>query len=500
MISTRRVAVAFFLWNGLALWAQQYVVSTVAGGGLPESIAGASASIRTVARAAVDRSGNVYFTLNHYHVVLKLDAATGTLTRVAGTGIPGFAGDNGPATSSRLNQPLGVAVDADGSLYIADTSNQRIRKVVNGVITTVAGNGMVAFGGDSGSATSTPLENPSDVAVDSTGNIFITEPDNPGSRIRKVSNGVMTTVAGNGTAGFSGDNGPATSAQLNAPAGIALDPAGNLYIADAFNNRIRKVSNGTITTIAGNGNPGFGGDNGPATSAQLSTPLGVAVDSAGNVFISDRFADRIRLVSNGVMTTFAGGGSAFGSSLGDGGLATNARLSEPSGIAVSSTGSIYIVDARNNRVRKVSNGVITTVAGGGDTLGDNGPATNAQLSEPWGVAVDNGGNLFIADTYSHRVRKVSNGVITTVAGNGGPSFDGGFGGDSGPATDAKLAFPNGLAVDATGKLYIADTGNNRIRLVSNGVITTVAGGADRGLEATMAQLRPPSCTIRRGLL
>jgi sugar lactone lactonase YvrE len=191
--------------------------------------------------------------------------------------------------------PLGVAVDSAGNLYIADRANNRIRKVSNGVIATVAGNGTLGFSGDNGPATSAQLNFPTGVAVDSAGSLYIADSIN--NRIRKVSNGLITTVAGNGTSGFSGDNGPATSAQLSQPPGVAVDFVGNLYIADYFNNRIRKISNGVITTVAGNGMQGFGGDNGPAISAQLNGPNGVAVNAAGNVYIADEFNNRIRLLT-----------------------------------------------------------------------------------------------------------------------------------------------------------------------------------------------------------
>jgi len=292
------------------------------------------------------------------------------------------------------------------------------------------------------------------------------------------------TMAGNGTQGFSGDGGPATGAQLNIPSGVAVDAAGSLYIADASNSRVRKVSNGVISTVAGNGGPGFSGDNYPATSTELFAPSGVAVDSAGNLYIADTSNFRIREVSNGVITTVAGNGTQGFS--GDNGPATSAQLYDVCGVAIDSVGNLYIADGNGNRVRKVSNGVITTVAGNGVAgfSGDNGPATSAQLAGPWGVAVDSAGNLYIADGNNNRIREVSNGVITTIAGSGVA----GFSGDNGPATNARLAGPTGVAVDSAGSLYIADTNNDLIRKVSNGVITTAAAarvGSDLGpMEAS----------------
>ena len=507
-------------------WGQTYTISTFAGGGLPLNIPAASATLGYDAPRymAADPAGNLFFV--DQNSVLRMDATTGLLTPVAGNGTTGFSGDNGPAISAQLNNPTGVAADSAGNLYIADGMNYRIRKVANGVITTVAGNGTYGTSGDGGPATSAQLSGggvavdsagnlyvvdtsnnrirkitggviatvagtgtlngPKGVAVDSAGNLYIADTEN--SRVRKVSNGVVTTVAGSGGPGFGGDNGAATSAQLFFPSGVAVDSAGNLYIADSANNRIRKVSNGVIATVAGNGTPGFSGDNGPATSAQLRTPYGVAVDSAGNLYIPEPYNNRIRKVSGGVIA------SVVGNSLsGDNGPATSAQLSSPNGVAWDSAGNLYIADA--SRIRKVSKGVITTVAGIGTYgySGDNGPATSAQLDYPGSVAVDSAGNLYIADTGNHRIRMVSNGVITTVAGNGTR----GFSGDNGPATGAQLNYPGSVAVDSAGNLYIADSYNFRIRKVSGGAITTVAGngapgfgGGDNG-PATSAPLSLP---------
>ena len=441
---------------------------------------------------AVDSAGSLYIADFIDNRIRKVSG--GVITTVAGNGTPGFSGDNGPAISAQLYYPTGLAVDSAGNLYIADTYNHRIRKVSGGVITTVAGNGIGGFSGDNGPATSAQLSAPAVVAVDSAGNLYIADIANSfgedcvgsGSRIRKVSNGVITTVAGNGRYDFIlGDNGPATSATLSAD-GVAVDSAGNLYIADTCAERIRKVSGGVITTVAGGGFL----DNVPATSAQLLFPYSIAVDSAGNLYIADPYRSRIRKVSGGVITTVAGNGT-YGFS-GDNGPATSAQLANHiGGVAVDSAGNLYIADYFNHRIRKVSGGVITTVAGNGTEglSGDNGPATRAQLSYPYGVAVDSAGNLYIAGGF--RIRKVSGGVITTVAGNGTK----GFSGDNGPATSAQLSGDNAVAADSAGNLYIAD--NNRIRKVSGGVITTVAGNGTLGFSgdnglATSAQLSYPS--------
>jgi sugar lactone lactonase YvrE len=524
------------IWASLALpvsaAGQGYTISTVAGGGLPVNMQGTTASLYgPQGGIAIDRSGNVYFT--DQNEVLRLDAKTGILTLAAGNGTQGFSGDNGPAVDAQLYNPSGLALDSTGRLYIADTDNNRIRRVANGVITTVAGcAGAQCTSGDVLAATTAQLNAPQAVAVDSAGNLYIADTniglirkvtngviatvtstdlntpvglafDSAGdlyiadmgfSRIVRIANGVSTTVAGNGTLGFSGDGGPASSAALNHPQAVAVDSAGNVYIADSGNNVIRKVANGMISTIAGEGT-GPIGDNGPAIAASLSFPSGVALDSAGDLYIADDADYRLRKVTNGTITTVAGNGTLGFS--GDSGLATNAELNSGFGwtqTAVDSAGNLYIADAFNNRVRKVAGGIITTVAGTGAAgySGDNGPAISAKLNSPQGVAVDSAGNLYIAEAGNNVIRKVSNGMITTLAGNG--KF--GFSGDNGPAISAEFKVPYGLAVDLAGNLYIADNGNNRIRKVANGVITTVAGNGKDGFSgdnglATSAELSIP---------
>ena len=439
-----------------------------------------SAWLRGPQGVAVDGAGNLFIADSNDNRIRKVDSA-GVITTVAGTGRSGFSGDGGPAVDAQLRYPTGVAVDGAGNLFIADRHNQRIRKVdTAGVITTVAGTGSFGLGGDGGPAVDAQLRYPSDVAVDGAGNFFIA--DNWNHRIRKVdSAGVITTVAGTGWGGgFSGDGGPATAARLNYPTGVAVDGAGNLFIADPDNHRIRKVdSAGVITTVAGTGEEGFSGDGGPATSARLDSPHGVAVDGAGNLFIADGGNRRIRKVDTaGVITTVAGTGRRYGFS-GDGGPAVDAQLRYPAGVTVDGAGNLFIAEWGNQRIRKVdSSGVITTVAGTG--LGDGGPATSARLYRPGGVAVDGAGNLFIVDGGNDRIRKVdSAGVITTVAGTGRR----GIVGDGGPAVDARLYEPEGVAVDGAGNLFIADSANFRIRKVDTaGVITTVAGTGRYGFR------------------
>ena len=490
--------------------AQQHVISTFAGGAPPATpVPAVMASIGTPYSVALDGAGNLFFVGDQ--CVFKVDGS-GNLTRVAGNSRRGYSGDGGPATGAQLRAPFGVAVDTSGNLYIADELNNRIRRVsTSGTISTVAGNGVRGFSGDGGPATDAELNNPLSVSVDSAGNIYIADSSN--NRIRKVSpNGLINTVAGGG-ANNPGDGGQATSAGLDGPSGMALDPAGNLYIADRNNMRVRKVSaGGIITTVAGDGTQGNSGDGGPAASAELFLPTGVALDAAGNLYIADFANGRIRQVSpGGIITTYgppsrasqpsgvatdtagnlyitdeqlrvvrrvstagqvttvAGNGiESFG---GDGGPATAAQMNLISGVAVDGSGNVYIADLINSNVRKVSpKGIISTLA--------------VNLTNPQGLAVDASGNLYIADGGNNRIVKVSNnGTVQTVAGNGSQ----GFSGDGGPATTAQLSSPQSVAVDGSGNFYIADNGNFRVRKVSpNGVISTFAGGGGNTAAAVGA--------------
>jgi uncharacterized protein (TIGR03437 family) len=328
-----------------------------------------------------------------------------TISTVAGNGGAGYSGDSGPATQAQLKYPAGVAVDAAGNLYIADAGNARVRKVANGIITTVAGNGGIGFSGDGGPAVNAKL-GPTSVAVDAAGNLYIADPDN--CRIREVSNGIIATIAGSGAANngaclSGGDGGPAIAAGLTNPVGVAVDNNGNVYVADRRGNRVSEIANGAITTVAGTGSNNESGVNGPAASAGLPLPNSLALDTTGNLYIANVY--RLLEVSGGIITPITG---ECGSSPDvDTGPATNAAPC-PISVAVDAAGDIFI--STDTRIRKIANGIITTVAGNAGQIGfggDAGPARNALMGEVAGTAVDTAGNVYLADNQNHRIRRLT---------------------------------------------------------------------------------------------
>jgi uncharacterized protein (TIGR03437 family) len=441
---------------------------------------------------AIDKQGNTYIVVPSQNVVLKVTSG-GIISTFAGNGLRRFAGDGGPARTASLSQPSGVAIDNSGNVLIVDHANHRVRKVdQNGIITTIAGSGF-GFAGDGGPAVQALLNSPFSVTVAPDGTMYIQDVGN--NRIRAVSpSGIITTVAGNGQAGYSGDGGPALQATFRFFSMMALDSAGALYIADEFNNRVRKIgTDGIVNTIAGGGT---GGDGGAAVTARLTNPHGVAFDSAGNLFISEEFGCAVRRVDKtGTISTVAGNGvCGFNGETGSA-IATN--LSLPSGIAFDAAGNLYIADGNNHRVRRLAAGSISTFAGSDVPTGDGGPATSAIVSGPSSVAVDAAGNVYVNDVGENLIRKITpGGIISTFAGNGRT----GYSGDGGPATSATLWNPGGMAFDSAGNFYFAGGPNNRIRRVDNrGVITTVAGngGATASLgdggPAAQATIPAPSC-------
>lgn len=375
-----------------------------------------------------------------------------------------------------MKRTLVICLSAVASLYLADSCCAQTAPSYT--INTIAGTGTSGYSGDGSLAISAQLASPFGVAVDSSGNIYIADQGN--NRIRKITpDGNINTVAGNGTSGYTGDKGSATSAELSNPQGVAVDSAGNIYIADTSNNVIRKVSNGSITTIAGDNSLGFGysGDGGQAVSAQLFHPTSLALDASGNLYIADTNNSVIRRVGTDNTITTVAGNHAPGYA-GDGGQATAAEIDNPSGVALEATGILYIADTGSNRVRKVAlDGTISTLAGTftGAYGGDGGPAIKASLNKPRGVAVDAAGNVYIADAFNGRIRLVTrNGAISTIAGNGGA----GDSGDGGQATSAKLFFPSDVALNASGNVYIVDNQNDSIRVLTpvQQVPSITAGG------------------------
>ena len=470
---------------------------------------------------ALDGAGNAYIAEYYSNVVRKVDSS-GTITTLAGTGRwrLGYTGDGGPAIQAELYRPQGVAVDTASNVYIADSYNNRVRKVdASGTITTLAGMGTPSYSGDGGPATQAELYRPEGVAVDTASNVYIADSYN--NRVRKVdASGAITTLAGTGMWGSSGDGGPATEADLKYPSGLAVDTAGNVYIAETYNYRVRKVdTSGTINTLAGTGTLGYSGDGGLATQAQFDRPQGVAVDAVGNIYIIDHGNGRLRKIDSlGIVSTLAGSGDSKypsgggpvqsdsvsltyprGGALDSAGnffftdngslwkLTPEATISAVSlsgmkfsfGVASDAVGNVYVADSGNNRVQRVdTSGTITTLAGTGawGYSGDGGPATEAQLNYPYGLALDAVGNVYIADASNNRVRKVDlSGTITTVAGTG----HSGYSGDGGLATEAQLSFPGALAVDTAGNVYIAE--GSRIRKVTaSGTIATLVDFGDLG--------------------
>lgn len=577
---------------GVSVFGQTYSIQTLAGGAFPVDGPAKSAVLGLIGGVAADSSGNLYIALHSSHMVVKVDAS-GNMTRVAGSGVYGFSGDGGPATSAKLAYPQGLVFDKSGNLYIQDGGNQRVRMVSNGTISTVPGTAGVlgvtqgVYFGQTAGVNALPglasLGIVSGMAVNSKGVLYISDTLN--HRVFSVSGGTATVVAGTGVAGYSGDGGAASAAQLNYPFGIAIDSSDNVFIADTHNNRVREIfaappvgfHAGYIYLVSGTGTPGYSGDGNDAGGATLNNPIGVALDSADNLYIADSGNYRVRIVwksiqhvtISGVATTInsntiqtvAGYGTPGVAPVSDGTAATSAQLGVPATLAADASGNIYFSDLDHHRVMVLSNssastvGVVNTVAGGGTSIGDNGSPASAQLVVPLGVAADSAGNVYSLDLGRNGVRKIANGVISTVAGNGifggagdyglatsaqlaavgiasdaaGDLFfatsgnylanpngghvresiagtmynvagtgQSGSNGDGGSATNAQLNDPMGVAVDGAGNFYIADTNNYRVRMVSaaSKTISTLAGdgtneyGGDGG-AATSAQIGRP---------
>jgi uncharacterized protein (TIGR03437 family) len=503
----------------------QGAIATVAGTGTAGSAGDGglamNAQLNAPRNLLVDSLGNLYISEFSGHRVRKVTA--GVIATFAGTGVAGFRGDGGLAIGAELDYPAGLAMDATGALYVADSGNQRVRKIFNSVIGTVlggvsatelatpitvavdrsltlyvadgsdtvhscslagvwkvvAGIGAVGFSGDGGPASLAALTMPRDLAFDLAGDLFLAD----GVRIREIDGqGVIETVAGDDYLHALGDNGPAQDAILLDPNSVALDSAGSLYIADSGTNRVRQIlPSGVIQTFAGTGDAGYNRDGGTAVTAALNAPLGVAAGAEASLVIADSGNQRVRLVAASLLIqTVAGSGTA---GQGPAGLpAAKTNLDGPGGVCSDGGNNIYVADTLNNRVLRIpAGGVAAAAAGAGFSAGytgDGGPAAQAELNQPSACAVDASGNLFIADTGNHAIREVTtDGQIHTVAGTG----TAGNSGDEGPATAAALNAPAGVAVDAYGDVYITDTGNQQLRLITaDGILHTIAGQGTAG--------------------
>jgi serine/threonine protein kinase, bacterial len=434
---------------------------------------------------AVDREGNIYLSHRSKNRIRKI-TPDGTITTIAGNGAAGFSGDGGPALEATLNFPAGLVVDAKQNLFIADRNNHRIRKVSpDGIITTVAGTGVPNFGGDDGPAILAQFNLPSDIEIGPKGNLYISDRSN--HRIRKMDrDGIVTTVAGIGVEGFGGDFGPAKNAVLKFPFGISLDKQGNLYVADRGNNRVRKVdTKGIITTIAGDSMHSFGGDYGPAAYSNLAYPTDVVADGEGNIYIADRNNNRIRKIDGqGVITTMMGTGKTEFN--GDNEIAPETSLHLPFALAILPNDKLVVVDRTHFRVRSIGlkNYSVATVAGNGKSLfkGDGGPGQGATLNTPSGIVIDSRNNILFADLQHHRIRKLApDGIITTFAGNGREGNEG----NGGPALSAALFMPSTLAIDHEDNLYVVHRlGNGWVirKIDAEGTITHFAGNGQQGSD------------------
>ena len=483
----RRFKIGFTLLASLLVsltsWSQD-VITTVIGGG-PNNVPATDANLYSPYGVAVDSTGNFYIAAFNQNRVYKVTNSTGKITVVAGSGAVGYSGDGvtGGAANASLSHPYAVAVDSSLNVYIADYSNCIVRKVdTTNTITTMAGTpNSCGSGGDGGKATAAQLYYPAGLALDGSGNLFIGDSQNCVVRKVVLSSNTITTYAGNHTCGYSGDNGAATSAELYIPAGVAADGTGNLFIADSSNCVIREVikSSGKIATVAGNHTCSFAGDGGLATSAELNQVFGVTV-SGTTVTLADYSNQRVRQFTvGGKINTVAGTGTACAGTCGEGGSATTAQLYYPVGVATTSGGTIYIANNSNMVVDRFTVGGNLNLAAGNhsynaETLFTGAPANGVMLNYPYGVTEDSSGNIYVADTDNSMVREEvkSSALVNFFAGNG----TAGYSGDGGTALTARINYSRGVAEDSSGNLYIADTNNCLVRKVtSGGTISTVAG-------------------------
>lgn len=518
-----------------------YRIETVAGSAdLGDTGPALAAEIGNIQGVALDAIGNLYLSDADYHRIRKL-SRDGTISIFAGTGVAGFAGDGGPAEQAQFNMPYGIVIGPSGDLYVADLGNHRVRHITpNGIITTIAGNGTRGSAGDGGPAIDASLCTPRNLALDVFGNLYISEFE--GHRVRKVApNGLISTVAGTGKAGSQNDGSLAIYAELAFPAGLAVDLYGVVYLADSQNQRVRRITpDGRISTLLGgsqgtalltptalvvdrNGNlyvadqsavraytiagswvavsgmgaPWFTGDGGPAVSASLISPNALAADAGINLFIAD--GKRIRRIDpDGVIQTIAG--DAYLRAIGDDGPAPSARLFRPAGVALDRWGNLYIADTGTQRIREVAAGRISTATGTGlpGLADDRVSPLGAPIITPMGVAADSSGTLIIAETGAHRIRKLSGGAISTLAGTSGAAL----GAEGKPATTTSLNAPRGVCVGPGDSVHVVDTANHRVlRITADGRLAIVAGSGVAGYAndngwAPAARLQSPSaCAV-----
>jgi len=431
---------------------------------------GAAASFYHSGAVATDGSGNVYVADIFNHTIRKITSA-GIVTTLAGTmGVPGSA--NGTGAAASFSYPNGISTDGAGNIYVADTGNSTIRKITPaGVVTTLAGTAGVT-GSTNGTGSAARFAQPTGIAADSAGNVYVADTDN--NTIRKITPaGVVTTLAG--TAGVIGSsNGTGAAASFNDPTGVATDSAGNIYVADHISCTIRKITPaGVVTTLAGTAGI-LGSADGTGRAASFSYPTNIAVDTAGNIYVADTFDLTIRKITpTGVVTTLAGMAMIAGSADGTGAAAT---FGGSNGVATDSTGNIYIADFWNDTIRKITSaGVVTTLSGtAGATGSADGTGPAASFNSPNSVAADSAGNIYVADSGNNTIRKITSaGVVTTLSGAAGIT-----GSADGTGPTASFNSPNGVATDSAGNIYVADSGNNTIRkITSAGVVTTLAGTA-----------------------
>jgi len=448
------------------------LVSTLAGTGVPGSTNGAAnlASFNEPSGVAVDQSGNVYVT-DLGNNLIRLISPSGVVRTLAGSGMHGSA--NGVATAASFMAPEGIAVDAGGNVYVADLGNDDIRKIsADAVVTTLAGVGHLGYanGPDSTAGFSSPFG----IAVDAAGNVFVSEQGN--QEIREIStSGVVSIWAGSPNGNIGSHNGIGTSATFWFPAGLAVDGQDNVYVADYSNNMIREINSAdVVSTLAGTGQAGSANTTTTTGRSTFYDPTGVAVDASGNIYVADQFNNLIRKISStGIVSTLAGNGNSGWVD----GPDEVASFKIPTGVAVDPTGNVYVADLLNNIIRKISSsGIVSTLAGNGTGGDTNGPAASASFKAPYGVAVDAAGNVYVADDANNLIRKItSTGVVSTLAGNGNAAWV------DGPGTTASFYNPTGLAVDVNGNVFVADAGNNRIREISpTGVVSTFAGNGTFG--------------------